>query len=91
MPDLSAFSYGGLVTVAAVVGVLLLIKLFLKPIKKIFKFILHAAFGFILLFLVNYFGASRGVRLEPNLLNCLITGFLGIPGIVLLLIYHYVL
>ncbi|MBR3294302.1 MAG: pro-sigmaK processing inhibitor BofA family protein [Oscillospiraceae bacterium] len=91
MPDLSMFSYSSLVTVAVIVGVFLLVKLFLKPIKKIFKFLLHAAFGFILLFLVNYFGAGLGVQLEPNLLNCLITGFLGIPGIVLLLVYHYVL
>lgn len=84
-------SYSTLLTVAAVVGVILLIRVFLKPIKKIFKFLLHAAFGFILLFLVNYFGAAIGVGLELSLLNCLITGFLGIPGIVILLLIHYVL
>lgn len=87
---MNVFSYSGLVTVAVVIGVLLLIRIFLKPIKKIFKFLLHAVFGFVLLFIVNYFGAGLGVYLEPDLLNCLITGFLGIPGIVILLLYHYV-
>ena len=88
---MDVFSYSGLLTAASVIGIILLIRIFLKPIKKIFKFLLHAAFGFILLILVNSFGGALGVYLEPDLLNCLITGFLGIPGIILLLIYHYVL
>ena len=88
---MSIFSYSTLTLVAAGLGIFLLIKFFLRPIKKIFKFLLHAVFGFLLLFLVNYFGASIGVYLEPTLVNCLVSGFIGIPGVLILLAFHYLL
>ena len=88
---MSIFSYSTLTLVAAGLGIFLLIKIFLRPIKKIFKFLLHAVFGFLLLFLVNYFGASIGVYLEPTLVNCLVSGFIGIPGVLILLAFHYLL
>ena len=88
---LSIASFGTLTSVAVVVGIILLVLIFLKPLGKIVKFLLHAALGFVLLFFVNMIGQSVGVHLEPNLLHCLITGFLGIPGVVVLLIYYYVL
>ncbi len=85
------FSYSTLTVVAAVVGILLLLRIFTRPLKKIVKFILHAVFGFLLLFLVNYFGAPLGVYLEPTLVNCLVSGFIGIPGVLILLAIHYLL
>ena len=85
------FSYGTLTVVAAVVGILLLLRIFTRPLKKIVKFILYAVFGFLLLFLVNYFGAPLGVYLEPTLVNCLVSGFIGIPGVLILLAIHYLL
>ena len=88
---MNIFSYSTLTLVAAGLGIFLLIKIFLRPIKKIFKFLLHAVFGFLLLFLVNYFGASIGVYLEPTLVNCLVSGFIGIPGVLILLAFHYLL
>ncbi len=88
---MNVFSYSTLTIVAAVIGVLLLFKIFTKPIKRIFKFLLHAVFGFLLLWLVNYFGASLGVTLELSLVNCLVAGFIGIPGVLILLAIHYLL
>ena len=85
---MNVFSYSTLTIVAAVIGVLLLFKIFTKPIKRIFKFLLHAVFGFLLLWLVNYFGASLGVTLELSLVNCLVAGFIGIPGVLILLAIH---
>ena len=89
--SMNAFSYSTVTVIAAAIGIFLLIKIFLRPIKKIFKFLLHAAFGFILLFIVNYFGTSLGVYLEPNLVNCLVSGFIGIPGVLILLVFQYLL
>lgn len=88
---MNVFSYSTLTIVAAVIGILLLLRIFTKPIKRIFKFVLHAVFGFVLLFLVNYFGSSLGVRLEPSLVNCLVCGFIGIPGVLILLAIQYLL
>ena len=86
-----SFPYSPLTIAAAVIGILLLLRIFTRPIKKIFKFILHAVFGFVLLWLVNYFGAPLGVYLEPTLVNCLVSGFIGIPGVLILLVFNYLL
>ena len=88
---MNVFSYSTLTLIAAGLGILLLLRIFTRPIKRIFKFIMHAVFGFLLLFLVNYFGASIGVYLEPTLVNCLVSGFIGIPGVLILLAFHYLL
>ena len=88
---MNLFSYGTLTVVAAAIGILLLLRIFTRPIKKIFKFILHAVFGFLLLWLVNHFGAAFGVHLEPTLVNCLVSGFIGIPGVLILLALRYLL
>jgi len=71
------------VTIAAiVVGGLLLLKILTKPIKLVFKLILHAVSGFVLLWIVNFFGAG----IASSFIHCVIAGALGIPGVILLLI-----
>lgn len=89
--NLDVFSYSAGTLIVAAIGIFLLVKIFIKPIKKIFKFLLHAVLGFAMLFLVNTFGASLGVYLEPTLVNCLVSGFIGIPGVLLLLVVNYLL
>ena len=74
---------GGLLT--------LLIKLLKKPIKWIFKLLLHALFGYIFLFIFNFAGAWFGVSLELNWLNAIVSGVFGIPGVVVLLVLKYIL
>ena len=88
---MNLFSYSTLTVVAAAIGILLLLRIFTRPIKKIFKFLLHAVFGFVLLWIVNYFGAALGIVLELSLVNCLVAGFIGIPGVLILLAIHYLL
>ena len=73
-----------LMTVAAVVFVVLLIRILLKPIKWIFKFLAHALFGYVLLFVVSFLGDFIGLNIEMTLLNVLIAGFCGIPGVIVL-------
>ncbi|MBQ6403973.1 MAG: pro-sigmaK processing inhibitor BofA family protein [Oscillospiraceae bacterium] len=75
----------GLLLIAAViVGIILLIKLLSAPFRWIIKLLLNALMGFAMLFVVNFFGGFIGIELGVNLINALIAGFLGIPGIVLL-------
>jgi len=73
---------------AVVVGVILLIKLLSAPIRKIFKFLIHALVGVVMLFLVNFFGSAIGLTLELSLLNILVTAVLGFPGLVLLVLFQ---
>ena len=67
----------------------LLLKLLKKPIKWAFKLLLHALFGFVFLFIFNFVGAWFGVSLELTWLNAVVTGVLGIPGVVILMVLKY--
>ncbi len=67
----------------------LLLKLLKKPIKWAFKLLLHALFGFIFLFIFNFVGAWFDVSLELTWLNAVVSGVLGIPGVVILLLLKY--
>lgn len=69
----------------------LLLRLLRKPIKWAFKLLLHALFGFIFLFLFNFFGAWVDLSLELNWFNAAVTGVLGLPGVVILLLVKYIL
>ncbi len=69
---------------ALVVFVVLLIRILSAPIRGILKFLMHAAFGYALLFLASFFGDFVGLDIQINLINVLIAGFFGIPGVVFL-------
>lgn len=75
--------------IAAVVLLSLLIKLLKAPIRWAFKLLINALIGFVALFLVNILGSFVGLSLGINWLNAIITGTLGLPGIVLLLLIKY--
>ncbi len=77
-----------LLLAAAVVGVILLIKLLSAPIRKIFKFLINALIGFLMLVVLNFFGSAFGVTLELSLINILVTAILGFPGLILLVLIH---
>ena len=64
----------------------LLLKLLAAPIRLVLKLLINAALGFVILFLVNFFGDFVGISIGVNFINAAITGFLGIPGVILLLV-----
>ena len=76
---------------AIVLGVIVVLRLLAKPIKFIFKLLINTVLGFVLLWLLNFFGGGLGIALELTLLNALIVGLLGIPGVLLLLAIHFLL
>ena len=69
----------------------LLLKLLKKPIKWVFKLLLHALFGYIYLFLFNFVGAWFGLSLEITWVSAIVSGLLGVPGVVILLLLKYLL
>lgn len=80
-------------TIGAVVICILLVVLLFKiiktPLKWAFKLLIHAASGFIALVILNFFGGIVGLSLEVNIVNCLVAGILGLPGVILLLVLEY--
>ncbi len=79
-----------LVLAVAVVIIILLLRLFCKPIKWAFKLLLHAVCGFVMLFLLNFFGSVIGISLEMTWLNAIVSGILGVPGVIILLVLKYI-
>ena len=64
----------------------LFIKIFKKPIKWIFKLLLNTLAGFVMLFILNFLGGFIGLHITVGWLSALVTGVLGLPGIILLLL-----
>jgi len=69
-----------------IIGILLVL-----PIKIIVKLVLNGIVGAIALFVINIFGNFFGLTIGINPVTALIAGFLGIPGIILLLFLQYFL
>ncbi|MDU2066670.1 MAG: pro-sigmaK processing inhibitor BofA family protein [Sporomusaceae bacterium] len=61
-------------------------KIFLMPLRLVFKLIYNAIIGGIMLYVINFVGAHFGFTLALNPITALIAGFLGIPGIILLVL-----
>ena len=71
---------------AVVVVVAILAKLFSLPFKLI-KFILtNGILGAVIILLLNFVG----IGIELNLINALIAGVFGVPGVVVLLVLHFI-
>ncbi len=63
----------------------------MKPLKLLSKLIINSVIGLVLLLLVNYGAARFGFVLPINLITILVAGFLGIPGILLLICFQLLL
>ena len=70
-----------------VLFIFLFIKILLTPMKLIF----NTGCGFVCLFLLNLLSGFTGIVFELNFITAAIVGFLGLPGIVLLLVVQFFL
>ena len=61
------------------------------PIKIIVKLVINGIIGAAALFAINVFSGLTGLSIGINPITALIAGFLGIPGIILLLFLQYIL
>ena len=71
----------------AIVGMVIVVKFFSWPLKILGKLILNGVFGVLLLLLVNFVGEYVGIGIEINAVTALIAGFLGVPGVIFLIIF----
>lgn len=75
-----------LIYIACIIGIIIIGKIFIVPIKIILKLIINSILGVILLYIINSIGAIWGIHIGINLITALIVGILGIPGAILLTI-----
>lgn len=74
-----------------IVLVYLISRILLKPLKLAFKLLVNSVFGLMLLWGFNFIGAAFHVLIPINVPTVLIAGFLGLPGLILLIILQFIL
>lgn len=80
-----------LIFFGCIIAVIIIAKLLAWPFKLIFKLIINIIIGGLLLLIVNTFGASFGLHIPFNAITALVSGILGVPGVILLIILQYIL
>ena len=70
-----------------IVGMVVVVKLFSWPLKILVKLILNGVFGVLLLLIANFIGNYVGINIAINAVTALISGFLGVPGVIFLIIF----
>lgn len=73
---------------AVVLGIFILLKILSAPIKLAFKLLLNAVSGFLILILVDFVGGFFDFSLSLSILNVLVAGSFGIPGVLFLIIIN---
>ncbi|HHY59918.1 MAG TPA: pro-sigmaK processing inhibitor BofA [Clostridia bacterium] len=71
--------------------VYLVSRILLKPLKLALKIVVNSLFGLLLLWGFNFIGAFFDILIPINVVTILITGFLGIPGLIFLIIMQFLL
>lgn len=79
--------FGGLlIGLLAVFALYIVLKLLAVSVPTIMKLVWNGVVGLVILFLFNLIGGNFGLALEMNVLNSLIAGVFGVPGIIILLL-----
>ncbi len=73
----------------AILLVYVVVKILAKPIKALVKFLIHAATGILVFYIVNYIGNRFfGFYMDPTNLRLVIAGIGGVPGVILMVLYQ---
>ena len=78
-----------LALIVPVLIAIFVIKLLLSQVKLIWKLAVNSISGFICLWLLILASGLTGIVFEINFITTLVVGFLGIPGIALLLVFQF--
>lgn len=65
--------------------------LLLVPFKKIMRLVANSLAGALVFFLINLIGSGYGYAILLNPFSALVTGFLGIPGVLLSAVLQWIL
>ena len=79
---------------AFVLGLILIIlvgRLFIIPIKIVFKLLLNGIIGGLAIVIINIIGKAFMFSIPLNIFSALITGTLGVPGVILLIVLKLIL
>ena len=74
--------------IACLIGILIIGKIFIVPIKWILKLLINSILGALVLYLINILGTIWGLHIGINAITAIIVGLLGIPGVILLILFE---
>ena len=72
--------------IGAMIVLFIILKIISIPVKIIVKLLVNAFLGGVILYLINLTGI---IALNINWITSLIVGFLGIPGVIIVIILHF--
>ncbi len=75
---------------AGLVLLVIFCRIFIKPIKWVLKLFINGVLGGLILAAVNFVGGFAGITVIINPLSALLSGLLGVPGIILVVILQYI-
>lgn len=81
MENYTFLAYMGCIVALIIVG-----RIFIFPLKKIFKLIVNSVIGAALIYVINIVGSSLNFHIGLNWWTILCSGLLGIPGVILVII-----
>ncbi len=76
---------------ACIFLILIFGRLFLVPLKHIFKIILNSILGAIILYIINLIGSLFNFYIGINIFTCLTVGLLGIPGVICMVLIRLII
>lgn len=80
-----------LIFFGCLIAIIIIAKILAWPFKLILKLIVNIILGGLLLLFVNTIGAGFGLHIPFNAITALVSGILGIPGVILLIILQYII
>ena len=75
----------------ALIVMYIILKILSLPFKIIVKLLINGFVGGVVIWIINLIGANFGFMITLNWISALIAGILGIPGVVILVILHFIL
>ena len=72
-----------------IIGALICLWLVFSNFGKVWKLFYNSIFGMVALLIVNFLGAPFNINIGINGVTCLICGFLGLPGFIMLFILKF--
>lgn len=76
--------------IIGILGLIIVAKLLVLPFKIVVKLVWNGIIGGLLLLVFNTIGASFDLYIPVTALTASLVGFLGVPGIVILVIYKLI-
>lgn len=90
MPTIPGITWDMNTIIAFGFGLLLIYligRIFFMPIRLIFKLLYNGIVGGLILWGLNFIGAYFGYTIAINPVTAVVVGFLGLPGVVLLVLF----